>query len=80
LWWCFIGGVVLLVSVHIDKKKLFTVIYCDPLKTQKELSLQANISQAGTQGRNHAHELNKMASTPPTEPAGRAQPGHSYEQ
>lgn len=50
------------------------------LKTQKELSQQADLTDAHRQGREHAHELNKQVLTPPTEPAGRAESGHSYEQ
>lgn len=50
------------------------------LKTQKELSMQDDLTAASHQGREHAHELNKQIMTPPTEPIGRAETGHAFEQ
>lgn len=48
------------------------------LRTQKELSEQALVAQAGAQGREHAHA--KQVATPIVEPAGRASAGHAFEQ
>ena len=42
--------------------------------------MQADLTAASHQGRDHAHEINKQIMTPPVEPQGRAEDGHAFEQ
>jgi hypothetical protein len=64
-------------GISLDSIKAALASDAMKLKTQKELSELSMLSDHVKQKNEHA---NTMASTPLTEPVGRADPGHAYEQ
>lgn len=67
-------------NISLDSIKAQLAGITMKLNTQKELSYADMNSQHAQQAAEHRHTQNMQAITPPTEPAGRAQAGHAFEQ
>ncbi len=67
-------------NISLDQIKAELAGTSMKLQVQQKLSAQDMAATGHSQAADHAHEKAMQVLTPPTEPVGRAQPGHAFEQ